>query len=229
MNNLRKVGHGGWSPKLLGASLVLWLDAGDPSTLFQDTGFTVPTVNDGDPVGGWKDKSGAGNHATQATAGQRPLLKFVSGRRRIRFDNVDDNMSTALSLTGGSALVAVGNANSSANNRILNSTTVNAMVAFDRSSAIYAFAGTIISSSTPLDLNKHVAVVTKAAAGNWAAYLDGTNVTTANTATDWGTVVMGFVGTFAEASNSDVAAILGINRVLTAAEIASISNWGKGL
>jgi lysophospholipase L1-like esterase len=52
--------------------LALWLKA-DAGT-YQDAARTVPAVALNDPVGGWQDFSGAGNHVSQATAGKRMLL-----------------------------------------------------------------------------------------------------------------------------------------------------------
>ena len=55
-----------------------WYDPSDITTLFQDSAGTTPmsavgTVAD-QPVGLMRDKSGRGNHAFQATAGNRPML-----------------------------------------------------------------------------------------------------------------------------------------------------------
>jgi hypothetical protein len=53
----------------------VWYDPSDLSTLFQDSAGTTPVTADGDPVGLMLDKSGNGFHATQATAGNRPVYK----------------------------------------------------------------------------------------------------------------------------------------------------------
>lgn len=75
------------------AGLQLWLraDAG----AYQDAAMTTPAVLDADPVGGWADQSGNGNHVTQATAGSRPILKLAiqNGLPVVRFDGADDYMS----------------------------------------------------------------------------------------------------------------------------------------
>lgn len=54
-----------------------WYDPSDLSTLFQDAAGTIPVTGVEQPVGRMLDKSGRGNHATQATATSRPVL---SGR-----------------------------------------------------------------------------------------------------------------------------------------------------
>lgn len=59
------------------SSNILWFDAGNGITL---TGGAVST---------WADRSGNANHATQATAAQRPLLQtnVMNGRPVVYFDN----------------------------------------------------------------------------------------------------------------------------------------------
>jgi hypothetical protein len=51
-----------------------WYDPNDLSTLFQDAAGTVPVTAVEQPVGKMLDKSGRNNHATQATAANRPVL-----------------------------------------------------------------------------------------------------------------------------------------------------------
>lgn len=53
----------------------MWFDFSDLSTMFQDTAGTVPVTAVGQSVARVNDKSGRGNHATQATAGNRPKLE----------------------------------------------------------------------------------------------------------------------------------------------------------
>ena len=73
----------------------LWLDPSDLSTMFQDAAGTTPAVV-GQPVGLVLDKSGRGNHASQATTAQKPILQQDgSGNYYLAFDGVDDSLSTA--------------------------------------------------------------------------------------------------------------------------------------
>lgn len=51
-----------------------WYDVSDMSTLFQDAAGTTPVTAVEQPVGLMLDKSGRGNHATQATTTKRPVL-----------------------------------------------------------------------------------------------------------------------------------------------------------
>lgn len=51
-----------------------WYDPSDLSTLFQDAAGATPVTAVEQPVGRILDKSGRGNHATQATTTKRPVL-----------------------------------------------------------------------------------------------------------------------------------------------------------
>jgi len=72
-----------------------WYDVSDMSTLFQDAAGTTPVTAVEQPVGRILDKSGRGNHATQATTTKRPTLKQdANGCYYLSFDGVDDAMQT---------------------------------------------------------------------------------------------------------------------------------------
>lgn len=75
--------------------LTVWYKA--DGTLWQNSARSTPATADGDPVGAWDDASAGANHATQATAGSRPVLKTnqLNGRPSIRFDGVDDRLVKA--------------------------------------------------------------------------------------------------------------------------------------
>lgn len=53
----------------------VWYDPSDLTTLFQDSAGTTPVTASGQQVGRMLDKSGRGNHATQPTAGSRPIYR----------------------------------------------------------------------------------------------------------------------------------------------------------
>lgn len=72
----------------------VWYDPSDLSTLFQDAAGTIPVTAAGQPVGRVLDKSGRGNHASQATATSRPILQQSGGLWSLLFDGVDDWMVT---------------------------------------------------------------------------------------------------------------------------------------
>lgn len=71
-----------------------WYDPSDLTTLFQDSAGTTPVTAVGQTVGRILDKSGRGNHATQATSTQRPIygINPITGTRNLltyteQFDN----------------------------------------------------------------------------------------------------------------------------------------------
>jgi hypothetical protein len=69
------------------AGLQLWLKADSLS------------LNDADPVTTWADQSGNGRDAGQAVAANKPIYKvnIVNGKPVVRFDGVNDVMTTAAS------------------------------------------------------------------------------------------------------------------------------------
>ncbi len=78
---------GRFDPTLI-SGLQLWLDASDPSTLFQNSDGTIAASLDGDPVGYWRDKSGTGRNAKQNDGSMKPLLK-IGSRTSIQFNSVN--------------------------------------------------------------------------------------------------------------------------------------------
>lgn len=86
-----------------------WYDPSDLSTMFQDSAGTTPVTADGQTVGKILDKSGRGNHATQATEASRPMLQQDgNGKYYLAFDGVDDGMATAaINFTGTSQVTVV--------------------------------------------------------------------------------------------------------------------------
>lgn len=76
-----------------------WFDPSDLTTLFQDAAGTTPVTALGQPVGLMRDKSGRGNHVSQATAAARPTYQQnAGGKYYLAFDGVDDSLSSS---TGG--------------------------------------------------------------------------------------------------------------------------------
>lgn len=92
-------GGGGGAPLFNPATLFssgelgFWYDASDTSTMFSDTGGTIPAVST-DPVAYMLDKSGRGNHLQQTTLAARPQYIDDEGLRQLQFDGVDDFLPT---------------------------------------------------------------------------------------------------------------------------------------
>jgi len=92
-----------------------WYDPSDITTLFQDDAGLTPVTADGQTVGKMLDKSGNGNHATQANSAKRPTYKTSAGLSWLKFDGVDDSMATGnIDFTAGDKMsVFVGTAKDS--------------------------------------------------------------------------------------------------------------------
>lgn len=78
------------------SGLQLWLDASDPTTIYQDSNATTITIADGDPVGCWKDKSGNAKNATQTDGTKKPARtnNIQNGNIGITYDGVNDYLQT---------------------------------------------------------------------------------------------------------------------------------------
>lgn len=96
------------SPSTLfaGGEQGVWFDPSDFTTLFQDSAGTTPVTAVGQPVGKMLDKSGRNNHATQATAGNRPILQQDGGGKYY------------LDFNGSNRSMVTGNVNFSATTKI---------------------------------------------------------------------------------------------------------------
>lgn len=81
-----------------------WWDPSDLTTLFQDAAGTIPVTATGQPVGRVNDKSGRGNHLTQATAAARPVYTVAGALRYLVFDGVNDFLSANLDMSTTDAL-----------------------------------------------------------------------------------------------------------------------------
>lgn len=99
---------GGWSPLSLFAAgeQGVWYDPSDISTLFQDAAGTIPVTAVGQPVGKMLDKSGRGNHATQATAAYRPVyqggyLSFNGTNSSMAAGNINFTATDKMTLFAG--------------------------------------------------------------------------------------------------------------------------------
>jgi hypothetical protein len=90
------------------AGLQLWLDS--TTGLFDATSGGSAVTTDGSSVARWEDQSGNGNHVTQTTSNNRPILKtsIVNSRNVVRFDGSNDNLSGGDILDFGDDSVFIG-------------------------------------------------------------------------------------------------------------------------
>ena len=84
-----------------------WLDPSDFSTMFQDTAGATPVTAVGQSVRRWLDKSGRGNHFTQSSTSNAPILQQdAGGRYFLLFDGTDDWLQSG-TITPGTDKVQV--------------------------------------------------------------------------------------------------------------------------
>jgi hypothetical protein len=96
-----------------------WYDPSDLATVWQDNTRTTPGAV-GSAVGCIDDKSGNGFNATQATAGNRPILRESGGLYYLEFDGSDDWLQTAaIDFTGTDEMSVFAGVNSTADNRMI--------------------------------------------------------------------------------------------------------------
>ena len=111
----------GWDPGWLFRTGLqgAWFDPSDRTSLFQDAAGTIPVTGPDQPVGRMADKSGAGRHATQASASARPLYRSDGLRHWLEFDGVDDFMilPAALNMAAGAVVMALTEPQATAQNR----------------------------------------------------------------------------------------------------------------
>lgn len=175
-----------FDPRRLG-DLIVWLDAGDTSTLFDaTTGGSLPAAGGG--VGRWEDKSGRGNHATQGTANNRPVRRasLFAGRDALEFDGANDVLTIANDLvtTSGASIVVVSDKDGSGQISGLYTFSGNTGVITNNHHG-YHQAGLNgyydsfgVSGGRPEftqteRLDRYVWAVTASSAGAYTAYMDG--------------------------------------------------------
>ena len=85
-------GANGWSPTYLfqAGEQGAWYDPSDFNSMYQDAAGTTPVTAVEQPVGKILDKSGNGNHASQATSAARPV---ISARKNLLTKTEQTNVS----------------------------------------------------------------------------------------------------------------------------------------
>ncbi|HJU87206.1 MAG TPA: S8 family serine peptidase, partial [Gemmatimonadota bacterium] len=91
--------------------LVLWLQSD-----------ALTGLAEGAPVATWPDRSGAGNHASQAVASKRPVYRtgVVNGLPAVQFDAADDGMATPVDPGAPVTIVVVYASRAAASGHVLN-------------------------------------------------------------------------------------------------------------
>jgi hypothetical protein len=205
--------------------MLLWLDASDASTLFQDAGLTIAAAN-GDPVGGWADKSGNGYNAVQSNTAAQPVRNDtgMNGQPTLSFSGADaDGMaiSDSLSLARPYTVFIVNQYTGDIRGRTLQGQDANWLHGLWAGN-ISSYADGFVGGNPVADANfVYVADTTGTPTGDSSLFVNGLDLTVNPAPTGQpGRLGLMSGGQFpAEVSDADVSEIVIYNRVLTADEL----------
>lgn len=223
------------------SNCVLWLDAADRSTLFQDTAGKVPCYGNGQSIALWRDKSVSGNNATNTT--NQPTL-LVNGRNKrnvVNFNGINQyfTLSTATLPTGttqGSFFFVV-NTNSSSVQVYFtygaDPNTTNRNPQFFVNTGLLAvdlYGGSGLTDTTNFQNSYLVESVifssTNAAWVNGRAFSGTPPAITLNTGTGWASLGVGRVtSTLSYYLSGQIAEMIIYNRALTTTERQTIEGY----
>ena len=233
---------GGFNPRSLfaGGTQGLVYDFTGATSVWQDTAGTVAAVNNS-VVARIDDKSGNGNNATQATGANQPLYK-TAPFPRVMFDGIDDILATAaINMSARdeiSVIMGVQKLSDAATQVVAENTTgagsFRVYIPAAGTSWVHGMTGTASSDSPAAGFAAvNTAVVTglgKIATDTNIIRVNG--VQQASVATDQGTGNMGnfAVGLGARIGGTvpfsgSIFALIIINRLLVASEIAQAEAW----
>ena len=210
--------------------MLLWLDATDPATVFQDAAMTIPAT-DGDPVAKWLDKSGNDFHAFQDDDFIQPsyATDVMNGQSAIRFDGLDlDGMeiSTDLTVLRPYTAFIVNQYYGDIRGRTLQSRDINWLHGL-WSGNVGSFADGWIGNQTADVDNVYVADTTGTPDGDSTFFVNNRDLATSSLPVgEPGTLGIAGVGMFAgEVSDADVSEILIYDRVLAPAELDQVRTF----
>lgn len=211
--------------------LLIWLDAGDPATLFQDTAMTTVAA-DGDPVALWLDKSGNEYHAMQSDSAFTPVVNAsgMNGAPTLSFSGADgDGMAIddGLSLARPYSAFIVNQYTGDVRGRTLQGRDANWLLGLWNGS-ISAFADGFIGANPAAEVNTpYVVDSTGDPGGNSTLFVNGLDSTVFATPTGApGRLGFGSSGQFpAEVSDADVSELVIYDRVLNATELSDVRDF----
>lgn len=142
----------------LDLSPLVWLDASDATTLFEDTGGT-DAAEPGDTIALWQDKSGNGNHLSQVTAARRPTWDGS----KVVLDGTDDRVVRSTLVAGALAqpytIVVVGTI--APDSAVLVANGSGSSVTLQRATGATAYRGTagaLLNGTAPIALTTRTAL-----------------------------------------------------------------------
>jgi hypothetical protein len=210
------------------AGLSFWLKAPDTSTLWQESTFTTPAGN-GDVVGGWQDKSGLSNNATQTVTADKPTRQdnSINGLPTVKFDGTDDDLDISVPLTNETIFVVCRNLVPAQTGTVIAQSGNFRMTYPTIGQMQYVHNGTLISVSS----------FTSSDANIFCAIQDGTNMSlSANNGTPVTSAVTPAAHTYTRLGsrgsqflNGDIAEIIIYNSALSAANVALVKNYLSGI
>jgi hypothetical protein len=212
--------------------LLLWLDATDTSTLFQDDAFSLPSTA-GSPIGGWLDKSGNEFHAFQFDDARRPEYDptGMNGRATVSFSGAAaDGMliSDDLSVDHPYSVFIVNQYDGPTRGRTLQSRDVNWLHGL-WSANPSSYAGDFISINIAAEQDfVYVADTTGSADASNTFFLNGQDRTRLSNVGADAPGRLGLVseGLFpGEVSDADVSEILIYDRILGEAELIATRDY----
>jgi hypothetical protein len=236
----------------LGLSLTGGAAAFNPASLFTasqggyyDPSPTSTGVAADAAVAQLNDLSGNGNHATQATAGSKPILRQSGSNYYLELDGTDDFMAFPTGLltgwTSGTFIFAALCNPAGFNGPVLGEFGTDAAVAdvYPYSGDGHVYQGTLSTArkdcGDPGDMTQWHIGDFRSAAGSFIASFDGTDyfTTSTNTVGDGTAPLLGRAVTGGSLYfKGFIGRIILINRVLTGADLANARTWvgaGSGM
>lgn len=135
---------------ILYVSAELWLDFSIATGLYQTNDTSTPVTTDGQSIGYSTDKSGMGNHATQATAGARPTYKanIQNGKSVARSDG-GDNLAGAITQAQPFTVIAVCKPDAIGVRQYILRSAFNVQMRFETTGNLQIYAGSFVNSTVP--------------------------------------------------------------------------------
>lgn len=220
------------------AGSLLWLDASDITTLWQDSGRTSQVSANGQSVGAWDDKSGNARHMTNGTAAEQPTYQtgIFGSLAAVSFDNGDRLLHTLAATTKPFSMFAVikrnadtqedaifGSSASAGLEWRVDSTAHHQTILSDGTASIASGTGTILTTE------KKILGVTYSGVGVYAFRMNGASdgTGTNDVALTSGQIRLGFStgGGGNEFFSGHIAEFLFYDSVVSAGNITSIESY----
>lgn len=182
-------------------------------------------LSNNDPVASWTDSSGNANHATQGTAGSRPVFKtgILNGLPVVRFDAADDALTTPLVVASPfSIFVVYDRAPDSGNRRAINGS--NNYLIGPRSGNHQLYNGAFIVGPAVVD-DTFVYAAALTDGGGTTFRVDGSVIGTNANTLGPGTLGLAAGGANIELLNGDIAEVIVYDHLLDGGDTAFVENY----